>query len=64
MVNFTCKGCTNRHVGCHATCQAYIKAAEAKQRDKEILRELAHSDWDYQDYQCRRKGTRKWGNKT
>lgn len=29
---FSCKGCTERHVGCHATCEKYI--AEKAENDR------------------------------
>ena len=39
---FPCKGCTDRQIGCHSTCQRYQDAkkdwdeiaAEAKERDR------------------------------
>lgn len=37
MAKFSCKGCTERHVGCHSTCEKYIteKAENDKLREKE-----------------------------
>lgn len=31
-VKYSCKGCTERHVGCHSTCQKYI--AEKAENDR------------------------------
>lgn len=36
-IKFSCKGCTERHVGCHSTCEKYI--AEKAENDR--LRELS-----------------------
>lgn len=40
MGRFTCKGCTERHLGCHATCEKYLKekAQNDKEREQERLR--------------------------
>ena len=37
MAKFCCKGCTERHVGCHSTCEKYIteKAENERLREKE-----------------------------
>lgn len=37
MAKFSCKGCTERHVGCHSTCEKYIteKAENDRLREKE-----------------------------
>lgn len=38
MAKFSCKDCTNRHIGCHSTCERYI--SEKAENDR--LRELEH----------------------
>ena len=39
-VNFgkVCFGCEKRHVGCHATCEAYIECKAAYEKEKEELK--------------------------
>lgn len=34
MANFSCKGCTERHFGCHGSCEKYI--AEKKQYEEKM----------------------------
>ena len=40
MGSYPCKGCTERHEGCHAHCEAYIKARE--EHSKNVKEELKH----------------------
>ena len=39
---FPCKGCTERKVGCHATCERYLKAK--RDHDHDVREELKHSN--------------------
>lgn len=38
MIDSPCKGCTDRHKGCHAGCPDYLDYKEAKEREKEAKR--------------------------
>lgn len=51
MKNFTCNGCTERHVGCHGTCEKYKmeKAVYDKQQAK--IKKEKQGDIDYYCYQ-------------
>lgn len=40
-MKFSCKGCTKRTVGCHATCETYIK--EKAENDRAREEEHKHS---------------------
>ena len=42
MGSYPCKDCEKRHEGCHAKCEAYIKAKE--EHSKNVLEELKHRD--------------------
>lgn len=33
-----CKGCTERHIGCHRSCPEYIAQAKAASEERERLR--------------------------
>ena len=44
MANANCKGCENRHVGCHGTCsiyQEYRKKQDALLKAKNLYKEAA-----------------------
>lgn len=33
-----CKNCTERHIGCHGSCQRYLEEAKAASEERERLR--------------------------
>lgn len=39
MATCNCKGCKERYVGCHATCESYKKFVEDNNKEKAALRE-------------------------
>lgn len=43
MVTNNCKGCTERHVGCHSTCKSYLKFVEENNKEKAALRKQTES---------------------
>lgn len=50
MAKFSCKGCTERHVGCHSTCEKYIteKAENDRLREKEHeLKKQCQADYSH-----------------
>lgn len=36
-MNNTCKDCKDRHINCHATCEAYITAKKEHEQNKEQI---------------------------
>lgn len=48
-----CKGCKDRHVGCHATCVEYIAWCE----EREKTRDRHHDENEWKAYLA----TKKWG---
>lgn len=38
MASSNCKGCTERHVGCHSTCESYRKFVEQNSKEKAAMR--------------------------
>ena len=43
---FTCKGCKNRKVGCHATCETYMR----ERKKYESMKAEASKDDDFRLY--------------
>lgn len=35
--NLVCRDCADRHIGCHASCEKYIKETEEIKREKNEL---------------------------
>lgn len=46
----TCKGCEERHVGCHATCDKYIEATERRNEEYQKMREALGQGKQAQDF--------------
>ena len=61
MAAFTCKDCTDRHIGCHDTCEKYIK----EKMDHDLYKEKLCSEINKYSYsnriQMRNKQLRKYG---
>ena len=47
MSNYPCKGCTDRAVGCHSTCQKYLDAKAEYERKKEAIRKAKAEGNDF-----------------
>jgi hypothetical protein len=45
-MSYTCKGCEERHVGCHATCEKYLAAKAERDAMNESLRKENQTYWD------------------
>jgi hypothetical protein len=56
MIKNNCKGCTERIIGCHSTCQSYLVFAE----DCERVRENRRNESTYNRYlmECNDKARR------
>jgi len=50
-VNFPCKDCTDRHVGCHSTCEPYLKIKKEHQTINEKIREQSSKESALTDVQ-------------
>ena len=59
----TCKGCTNRTLGCHDTCPRYLAEVMAIEQKKEQKRKakFAFSALTDHEINSRRKSARKHG---
>lgn len=45
-MSYSCKGCEERHVGCHATCEKYLAAKAERDAMNESLRKENQTYWD------------------
>lgn len=64
MSNITCcKDCKTRAIGCHATCESYIKEKEANKREKDLYKPDHMMDMYKSDkrFARRNKQLRKYG---
>ena len=50
MSNYPCKGCLDRFVGCHGTCQKYQEAQAEIESKKAAIRKIKKADSDYADF--------------
>ena len=49
----SCKGCTNRHVGCHGTCETYKAERKALDADKLVAKTNKDKYEAYSDYKVK-----------
>lgn len=66
MIVTVCRRCTERHVGCHATCERYIeqraeldRIREQRRKESEIAQVMIDSTTKAADKE-RRKKNRRW----
>ena len=45
-----CKGCEERHQGCHAGCSRYKMWAEERAEQREKIRATRRKEWDFYGY--------------
>lgn len=45
--DYPCKGCTDRHAGCHAECEGYLEARERNIVKKAEARKDIEKEYDY-----------------
>jgi hypothetical protein len=45
-----CYGCTERHTGCHSTCEKYIKFKKEHDEKAKLIRENRKKDLDIYEY--------------
>jgi hypothetical protein len=50
MTNYPCKGCTDRVVGCHSTCQKYQDAKAEYESEKAAILKSKKAENDYADF--------------
>ena len=48
--NSTCKGCEDRHVGCHATCERYKADRERREAERQEAFSRMIGDLAYRGY--------------
>ena len=62
MSKFTCKGCAERHIGCHSTCAKYLAECEQNEREKAALAKATGNERDIKDYRIasRNRMREKW----
>lgn len=48
-----CKNCSNRHVGCHATCQLYIDNKAKSLEIKKSIHDKRRKDLDIQGHEIK-----------
>lgn len=46
MVGNSCKGCTNRKVGCHGSCESYKNWLEELKKEKNAYRKANDKYWN------------------
>lgn len=46
-MNYPCKDCTERHIGCHSDCDRYNKEKSEIEKNKSILK--YHKEKNYRD---------------
>ena len=56
----SCKGCKDRHLGCHSECEEYLEFD--KQRKKELNNKLKKTETDVWTYP-KERDRRRWVNK-
>ena len=49
-----CYGCDKRHVGCHSTCEEYLKEHKRHMAEKEKEQKARVRDYQYNDYMVKR----------
>lgn len=50
MRHMACNGCTDRHLGCHATCEKYINEVQEIGREKSKIRMMKQKNHIYIEY--------------
>lgn len=45
-----CKGCADRHLGCHASCDRYIEYKTEHAKQQTFIRRLDEEDQAFRDY--------------
>lgn len=43
MIQWPCRDCKNREVGCHATCEAYMKYKLANQKEHDAINQIKYN---------------------
>lgn len=49
-VRAVCKGCTERHVGCHGRCKRFAEAKAEAEQKKAVIDAAASAEYDLRDY--------------
>lgn len=49
-VDFPCKGCTDRHAGCHSECEGYLAAKAENMKYNQQERKSIEEQLDYVRY--------------
>ena len=52
----TCKDCKNRHYGCHANCERYLKRVAEYHKERGMLYEMYRSSRSYRTIALSNKG--------
>ena len=62
MYNFSCKGCTDRKVGCHSTCEKYLAESAENAKNMEQIRKVKDGEYAAVDIlsEGRRKNKRRY----
>lgn len=55
-----CKDCEKREVGCHSTCEEYIRQSEETKKINELKWKEKHTYDDHIDRVAKFRKTRKW----
>lgn len=62
MYNFSCKGCTDRKVGCHSKCEKYLAESAENVKNIERIHKVKEEEFAAVDFlvEGRRKNKRKY----
>lgn len=50
MTKAPCKDCTDRHAGCHGTCEKYLSWNKIHDEEKAVIRKAKTENNEYRDY--------------
>ena len=50
---YPCKGCLDRFVGCHGTCQKYQEAHAENESKKASIRKIKKTENDYAEFKVK-----------
>lgn len=52
-MNYPCKDCADRTVGCHSTCKKYLSVKSAYKTETSIINKAKTEQDDFDDYKVR-----------
>ena len=55
---FSCKNCTERHPGCHGSCESYLAAKKRNEVEKEKYNNFMAKQYLFDDYYLKKQGRR------